>query len=176
MRRVPVLLALALLVPWAASVSIAQAVTTNPQTAAPPATLAAGTTGSTTRGASLTSASTTLTSLPLVAAPALAINHAGGTWQVRIQSVSATGWGALDSVTVSLRAGATTTAEVRVVLGALTQTIGSPMTLDASTTTLQAVVAGTKISGGASVLTMDILLEPPAGGVHLRYRWTLTVT
>jgi hypothetical protein len=174
--RVAVAAAVLLMVPWALAISISQPVQTAPASIAPPATLAAGTIGSTTLGASATSASTTLTSLPLTAAQALRIDRATGAWDVRIQSVSATGWGALDSITVSLRAGLTTTAEVKIVLGVLTQTIGSPMTLDATTTSLQAVVAGTKLSGGASVLTMDILLASAGGEIEARYRWTLTVT
>ncbi|HLF15908.1 MAG TPA: hypothetical protein VI796_00525 [Candidatus Thermoplasmatota archaeon] len=170
-RLLPTLLVLLVAGLAQGGVLLEEQVATSPS-AAIPVTLAAGTSGSTTLGASATSAATTA-SLPVVGSiTVLKVERATGSWSVRIEALSATGFSVLESATVTL-VGATTQAQVVVTAGSLTQSTGSTVVLDGTTTTLTVLAAGTFL--GTGILDMRIVLVPSAGPQpDLRYDYDLT--
>lgn len=151
-------------------------VTASPSAKAPPLTLGAGASGTTTLGASLASASTSRTGLPVVAAEVLQVKKGAASWDVRISLDSATGFGSLDSATVSIVLGATTQNQAVVTLGSVTQSTGVAISLPTSGSDLSVKVLGTKTSAGPLVLAMKVVLVPTGGtGPTVSYPYTLTI-
>lgn len=153
-----------------------QGVSVAPTALAPANPLSAGATGATTLGGSLASALTTKSGLVMTPQEVLTIKAGTSDWSVRLQLVSSSGFGALDSATVRL-AGLATQAQVVVTLGTPTQLTGTPVTLPAAGSDLSLQVSGTKLSGGSSVLAMQVILVPQ-GAVQpvVAYNYTLTLT
>jgi hypothetical protein len=177
MRAPLALLGCLLLVGMAtATVAQKQAVTTNPSAKAPINALAAGSVGTTTLGSSLASASTTKSGLIATPQEVLKVKKGASDWDVRMQYVSSSGFGSLDSATVRI-AGGTTQIQVVIALGVVTQLTGTAVALPSSGSDQSIQVSGTKVSGGSSILTMQILLIPHSGTqpvVTCTYTLTLT--
>lgn len=172
--------ALALLVAGAAvaggAVVQRQAVATSPAAIAPVNALAAGAVGTTTLGSSLASASTTKSGLLATPQEVLVVKKGATGWDVRLQYVSSSGFGALDSATVRLAGGATQV-QVVIALGVVTQLTGTPVELPPTGGDLSLQVSGTKVSGGSSVLAMQVVLVPHgAAQPVVAYAYTLTLT
>jgi len=161
----------------AAGVVQTLAATTTPAAKAAPVTLAAGATGTTTLGSSATSASTTKSGLS-TAQEVLLVKKGTSSWDVQVKLLSVSGFGALDAATVELVLGATT--QVQDVVGAngaVTQSIGTPVTLPAGGSDLSVKVLGTKLSGGTSTLHLQVLAVPTGASVPaMAYTYTLAVT
>ncbi|MEA3191522.1 MAG: hypothetical protein QOD77_2104 [Thermoplasmata archaeon] len=144
-------------------------ITATPVSKAPPVTLAAGTSGTTTLGASATSAATTV-SIVVGAVSPLKVHKVSGNWDVSLALVSATGFSALESVTVNL-VGSSTQTQVVVVLGTATQTQGIPITLSGADLT----VTATGTAGVTGVLNLQVRMVPNGQSIPLvTYTYTLT--
>ncbi|MEA3202346.1 MAG: hypothetical protein QOI63_12 [Thermoplasmata archaeon] len=177
MRALAALLA-GLLLAGAATAAVVQkqAVTATPSAKVPINALAAGAVGTTTLGTSLASASTTKSGLIVTPQEVLKVKKGASDWDVKMQYVSSSGFGSLDSATVRI-SGATVQNQVVVALGAVTQLSGTAVALLASGSDQSIQVSGTKVSGGSSVLTMQVQLVPHGGTQPvLAYAYTLTLT
>jgi hypothetical protein len=153
-----------------------QAVAATPSAIAPINALAAGAVGTTTLGSSLASASTTKSGLIATPQEVLKMKKGASDWDVRLQYVSSSGFGSLDSATVRI-SGATIQNQVVIALGSATQLTGTAVALLASGSDQSIQVSGSKVSSGSSVLTMQIVLLPHSGAQPvLAYTYTLTLT
>jgi hypothetical protein len=160
----------------AATVVQKQAVATSPAALAPINALAAGAVGSTTLGTSLASASTTKSGLIATPQEILKVKKGATDWDVKLSYVSSSGFGALDSATVRI-SGATIQTQVVIALGAVTQLSGTPVALLSTGADQSIQVSGTKLSGGSSILTMQVQLIPHSGPQPvITYPYTLTLT
>lgn len=160
-----------------ATTSHREDVTVSPAALAPRVTLGAGATGTTTLGSSLASATTTKSGVIALGQEVLQIKKGTGDWDTRMNLVSATGFGTLDSVTVKEILGATTQPQVIVALGVVTQTTGTAINLLASGSDISLTLSGTKVSSGSSVLTMQVIMTPHSGTQPtITYSYTLTIT
>lgn len=159
----------------AAGVRVDQTVTTSPAAKAPPVTLAAGSAGSTTLGSSATSATTTGVTLPVLGtAQALKLQPGAASYDARLEYVSVSGTGVLDSVTLALSSG-TPAPQVIVTLGSVTQTIGSAVTIPGGGSDVQLLASGSCL--GTCTFTLRILLVPTGATVPvLSYSYSLAVT
>lgn len=171
MRR---LLIFALLVPLAtAGVVQRSVVDVEAANSVGPAILAAGDIGSANLGASATSATVTLGSLPLLTAnDILKLPSTDDSWNVHAELVSQSGWGALESITISFADGAVVEPQIAISLGGVTRVVGAAVDLPE-------VGSGTEIrvlGSGKGSVTFDVVLEPDGGGAELRYRIVLQVT
>lgn len=155
---------------------VRETVTTNPS-AAIPVTLAAGAVGSATIGTSATSASVTYLTLG-GSAELLKIQDSTGTpaWNVQVKAISASGFGALDSLTIVLKLGATTQTQVVVAgLSVITQSIGTAVALPDGGGPIQVLAAGGVLLGTAAV-TLQVVLTPAGGGTMvITYPVTFTL-
>lgn len=145
--------------PAAATLAQKQSVAASPAAVAPVNALAAGATGTTTLGASLASATTTKSGLLVTFQEVLKVKKGASDWDVRLQYVSSSGFGVLDSATVRL-VGATTQTQVAITLGSLTQSTGTVVDLAPAGSDAGVQVSGTKTSLGSLVLTLQVVLVP----------------
>jgi hypothetical protein len=160
----------------AATVVQKQAVTTNPTAKAPVNALAAGAVGTTQLGGSLASATTTKSGLIATPQEILKVKKGASDWDVKLQYVSSSGFGALDSATVRI-SGIAIQSQVVIALGVVTQTTGTAVNLPSTGSDQAIQVSGTKVSGGSSVLTMQVQLIPHGGTQPIVvYAYTLTLT
>lgn len=159
----------------AAGVRVEQTVTTSPAAKTPPVTLVAGSAGSTTLGSSATSATTTGVTLPVIGtAQALKLHPGAASYDARLEYVSVTGTGVLDSITLSLSSGSPA-AQVIVTLGSITQTTGSAVTLTGGGSDMQLLASGTCL--GTCTFTLRVILTPTGAAVPvLSYSYSLAVT
>lgn len=177
--RVSAVLALLLLVAGAAAggVLLRQDVEADLHSQAAPATLAAGSTGTTTIGTSQASATTSASALALAASTnILDIDRNAQDWSVRVEAISISGFGVLDTATVRLTDGTDTATQVTVDGGSLTQTTGTTLDLLATTDPLEIMASAAKSSLNDNVIEMDIVLTGAGGNPELRYPYTLTIT
>jgi len=173
MRRA-ILVVLVLLAPLAmGAVSLRQDVTTNLGVQTAFAQLTGGDIGSTSIGASGTSATVTLNSLPLLTAnDILRLDSTNSAWSVKAQLVSQSGWGATESITISLADGLLTESQIVISLGSVTKTVGNLVDLPVGSTDTEVRVIGV----GTGSITFDLVLQPDSQpGPTLRYSVTLTV-
>lgn len=113
-----------------ADVAQQQDLSTSVNAATPPVTLLAGGFGTTTVNAAGTGATTVHSGSIAVAREVLKIHKTSGNWDVRLNLVSATGFGALDTATVQEVLGATTQVQAIVAAGGtITQATGLPISL-----------------------------------------------
>ena len=142
-----------------------------------PVELEAGASGSTVLGASATSASTTRTGLPLFgSADVLHVLRGAASWDVHVRFVSATGFGALETVTITL-VGSTSALQVAVTGNTPSQMEGTPITLAPASVDLSLLAAGSNLPGGSGVLSCMIVLVPTGSAAPVaEYPWTFTVT
>jgi hypothetical protein len=167
---------LLLAIPADAAVQAQYSVAVPMQSKAPPLLLAAGATGTTQLGASQASATTTRATMPATVQEVLVVKKGESGWDVRVRVDSATGFGNLDSATVSILVGAVSQPQVVVTAGAVTQATGTVLSLLPSGGDLSVRLVGTKLSSGPSTLQMTIVLVPTGGqGPVVSYSYSLTV-
>jgi hypothetical protein len=154
----------------AAAMSLTQGIATTPMAKGAEETLLAGDAGATALGASGTSASTSLVSVTPSAQFVLRIHAVTGTWSVHILC-SAVGFGASDSITVRLE-GATLSDQCLVSNGGLAQASGTSIG-HAVGGDLRVTVLGSKMTGGASTLTMVLVLVHAGGAISFAYPYAL---
>lgn len=168
-RALTPLLLVAALTVASAALQLRQDVAVSPQSAAPPATLAAGSDGSTSLGTSATSATTSV-SLPLLgSAQALQVQPGTSDWDVHMEVLSISGFGTLDSATVTLD-GVT---QAQVSLGDLVQDSGVDVLLESAGGDLVVAASGS----ATGTFEMQFVLSP-AGQPQpvVTYPYTLTVS
>ncbi len=141
-----------------------------------PVTLASVGAGSTSLGASATSASTTGVTLPLSGSTnVLSVVHGVKSWSVTVRLVSASGLGALDNAIVAINDGTTTRNQVIVVLGVVTQSQGTALTLSSAGPNITILTSGSVV--GTATYTLRVQMVPTSGtGAVLEYAYTLGVT
>jgi len=151
-------------------------VTVAPAAGAAPATLAATSVGTTTVGLSATSASTSY-SPALFAQDLLDVDGDGHDWSVRLEILSLSGGGALDSVTLRLcDPPASCLTQVTVSGTSITKTTGLPVTLETGEMDVTVQSTATKVSLGALVLELQLVFTPPGGSApEFRYDYTVTM-
>lgn len=155
----------------AASVQVHQDVAVTLGSQDPLAPLVAGDIGTATIGASGASASVDLGSLPLLSAnDILRLDSSDAGWQVHAELVSQSGWGVLESITVSLADGLLTEPQIVINLGSLTKSSGLPVDLPSTGDTEVRV-----IGSGGGTMAFDLVLTPDGGGPEVRYAVSLTV-
>ncbi len=159
-----------LLVPLAAAaVSMGQGVTVDSASQQGPITLQQADVGTATVGSSGTSASVSLGTLPLAADDMLDLSSSDASWQVSARLVSFTGYaGGLDTITLALRDGILTEAQVVVVAGIATQTSGAPIDLPTGSPAELTVVGV-----GAGTVDIELVATPDGGGPSLVYQVSL---
>lgn len=168
------LFGVALAVAASATLRLRQDAAITPSAKAPPITLGAGTAGSTALGSSLTSATTTGATLPVIgSAQVLKLVHGDSTYTARVEIVSVSGAGVLDSMTLSI-VGPTTQAQVIVTLGSVTQSTGTAVSVPSAGPDPTIIAAGGCL--GSCLFTLRIILVPSGGGPVLSYPYSLTVT
>lgn len=154
---------------------ITQDVATDTEAVAPPVEVAPGGSGTTTVNAAGTAADTVYSALSVAQVDVLSLTGGAGDWDIRVELVLAAGFDVLDSATVLLTDGTSTEAQVVVSLGAVTQTIGTPIEADAGG--LEILVAGTKLSAGNSTLQMQVVVDlVGSSATQVRYDYSLVLT